>query len=304
MKIWLVGEYGMLGRAVSRAISRRATSHGPIEVIGTDLDCNICDPQVVEEKAAQIRPSVIINCAAYTHVDNAESSLDAAMAVNARGPEHLAVAARTHQSLLIHISTDYVFDGTGKKPYLENDVCSPLGVYGQTKFAGEEAIHAVMKADDRPHYILRTSWLFGQDGGNFVKTMLGLMHEKETLQVVSDQIGRPTYCEDLAERILLLVSSDAKNRIPYGTYHFANRGETSWHGFAKAIFEEATKMAFPLAVKNIDAVDSSAFPRPAPRPAYSVLDTTKIEKALAQQPRPWREALCDYLQHIKESSFV
>lgn len=230
----------------------------------------------------------IINCAAYTQVDLAETELKKAYQVNAMGPHHLGIAGRRHGARVLHFSTDYVFDGKGRTPFSEEFPCTPIGAYGMSKLAGE-----IKLLEEHQHVcIIRTSWLFGYPGKNFVDTMVRLMGEKEQLHVVFDQIGRPTYCKDLAEYSLDLLDEE-------GIFHFANTFETSWYQFAKEIRLQALDLGFPLIVKNIEPISSNEYPTAAQRPLYSTLSTKKIEAYLGRIPRPWQQALYEYLLHVK-----
>jgi dTDP-4-dehydrorhamnose reductase len=280
MKIWVLGSGGMLGSHFMRTLSKLGYTH--LTTSSKEVDIVHCNQ--IEAFLKTHRPTHIINCTGYTQVDNAESEPELAFQVNAQGPKNLGEAARRYQAKVIHFSTDYVFDGQSRTPYKEDDPCSPLGVYGKSKWEGEQ--HLLSSLEDA--CIIRTSWLYGFPGKNFVETMLRLMKEKETVKVVDDQRGRPTYCQDLAEASLKLL--DAR-----GIFHIANSQQTTWFGFANEIANLGKDMGLPLIVKNILPITTEEFPTPAKRPLYSVLDTRKVE-ALNIQPRPWQEALADYLQ--------
>lgn len=283
-KIWICGASGMLGSHFTRLLTQRK-----IPFVANDYQqIDITQLDVVSDFVRKERISHIINCAAYTAVDKAENEQKQAYLVNAIGPHHLGIAGRRHGAHVIHFSTDYVFDGQAKSPYAEDHPCSPLGAYGMSKLAGE------MKLLDEHERacVIRTSWLYGLPGKNFVETMLRLMNEKETLRIVSDQVGRPTYCQDLAETALELLDQE-------GIYHFANSLETSWYHFAKEIYDQAKKLGYHLKVQHIEAIKTSEYPTPAKRPAYSTLSTKKVEKLLGKAPRPWQEALQAYLPQYK-----
>ncbi|MDP1836025.1 MAG: dTDP-4-dehydrorhamnose reductase [Chlamydiales bacterium] len=287
-KLWVCGAAGMLGSHFVRTLTSRN-----IPYIATDRnDVDITQLTAVSEFMRTNRISHIINCAAYTDVDGAEADLKAAYVINAMGPHNLAIAARRHQARLIHISTDFVFDGRSKGiPYDEEHRCSPVGAYGASKMAGEMKV-----LDEFPEAcIIRTSWLFGFPGKNFVNTMLRLMQEKETLRVVSDQKARPTYCQDLVEAALDIMDEE-------GVFHFANSEETSRHQFALAIQQQAQKLGYPLVTQRIDPISTSEYVTAAERPAYSSLCTLKIESLLGRSPRPWQEALDEYLTQHKQNS--
>ena len=205
-------------------------------------------------------------------------------------PTICGIAGRRHGAHVLHFSTDYVFDGKGRTPYSEDHPCTPIGAYGMSKLAGE-----IKLMDEYPHAcVIRTSWLFGHPGRNFVDTMLRLMGEKNELKVVSDQVGRPTYCQDLVEAALDLLDED-------GVYHFANGLETSWYEFAKEIHRQAAELGFPLGMKKIEPITTKEYPTPAKRPSYSTLSTKKIEEYLGRTPRVWHEALNDYLVRMKNN---
>lgn len=277
-KIWVCGSSGMLGTYIVKLL--------PEGHISQKID--ITDREAVSDFVRTNKITHIINCAAYTQVDQAEVEQSQAYQINAMGPQNLGISARKYGARLLHFSTDYVFDGKGNFPYKEEHSCCPISAYGMTKWAGE-----VKLLDELPKgCIIRTSWAFGHPGKNFVETMLRLMKEKEHLRVVFDQIGRPTFCKDLAEVALELLDEE-------GIYHFANASETSWFAFAKEIQLQASQLNFPLKAKIIEAIPTSEYPTPAKRPAYSTLDTKKIEKALGKAPRIWQVALHEYLKGIK-----
>jgi dTDP-4-dehydrorhamnose reductase len=229
---------------------------------------------------AAVKPDVVIHGAAYTHVDAAEEKTDLAWQVNAIATQNIAMACRAVQSSMVYISTDYVFDGKLGRAYTELDSTNPLSVYGISKLAGE--VLARQQTDRL--YVLRTAWLYG-DGPNFVRTMLKLGQERDELTVVDDQHGCPTSTVDLAEAILRILPTQR-----YGTYHAVNSGVTTWYGFAKKIFELAGNNRV-----KVSPVTTQQFVRPAPRPAYSALDTRLLRLAIGWSPRPWEAALAEYL---------
>jgi dTDP-4-dehydrorhamnose reductase len=247
----------------------------------------------IEAVFEAVRPDICINTAAYTAVDRAESDAAGAFAVNRDGIAHLAVTCRAAGTALIHLSTDYVFDGTASRPYREEDAVAPLGIYGRSKWAGEEALRRL----HQEHLIVRTAWLYGHHGSNFVKTMLRLAGERQVVRVVHDQHGCPTWTRDLARALTVLCQrlAPARRACPWGTYHFCGAGQTSWYGFARAIF---TQFSAPEALKiqRVEPIPTAAYPAPARRPAYAVLDCAKIHAAFGITPRPWQESLRDCMQ--------
>ncbi len=258
---------------------RRVAQARDIEFIGMDLpELDITKPETIEAALLEHHPDVVINCAAYTNVDAAESDSETAELVNAVGAGNLAVATCKAELPLIQLSTDYVFDGTKTVPYVESDQVGPQSVYGVTKLGGEERV----EANNHRHFIVRTSWLFGVDGNNFVETMLKLAGEHDELTVVSDQIGCPTWTGHLAEALLDLASSEA-----YGKHHVVASGVGSWYDFAVEIFNQT---GTEITVKP---VTTDQFPRPAKRPAYSVM---RSERSDGPKPLPeWTEGLRNYL---------
>ena len=241
----------------------------------------------MEKALSAYQPVLIINAAAYTNVDKAESEPDLAFAVNRDGPDNLAGACASANLPFIHISTDYVFGGQKKSPYIETDQVSPLGVYGKSKEQGEKMV----RSRTEKHIILRTSWLYGVHGDNFVKTMLSLGREKKAIKVVSDQYGSPTSAADLAEAVLtiadLIISS---SKIIWGTYHYCGQGITTWHEFAKRIFEIAGRHD-AMKVEKIEPIKTIDYPTLAKRPLFSTLDCSLIEKSFGIKAKPWQESL-------------
>ena len=273
---WLVtGARGQLG---SDLLSQLAGA----EVLGVGhSDLDITDAAAVEAAVGDWRPDVLVNAAAYTAVDAAEEHEEAAYAVNATAPGILAAALARHGGSLVHISTDYVFAGDASAPYQTDDPPAPRSAYGRTKLAGE---HAVRERLPDSSYVVRTAWVYGASGPNFVKTMARLESERETVSVVDDQRGSTTWSADLATGLIALAR--ARDSVPAGTYHCTNSGETTWFGFTQAIFEELG--ADPA---RVQPTTTDKFPRPAPRPAYSVLSDTAWRAAGLPPLRTWREAL-------------
>ncbi len=282
--VWLVGCNGMLGRQLQRRFQRTNTP-----LIASDREVDICDIDALRRFTERKPCSWIVNCAAYTAVDAAESDRYNAFALNAKGPENLALVARELDCPLLHISTDYVFDGRLDRPYREDDPTAPQSVYGQSKLAGEQAVRSV----GRDHIILRISWLYGVHGKNFVETMLRLFQEKGQARVVNDQIGAPTYAAVLADNISSLVSTPVKAR---GTFHYADDGEISWYDFACAIAEEALSQGLLGEPPRIEPIPGSQWPTPAKRPDNSRFDKAKAKTELALSILPWRRNLRQYFQ--------
>ncbi len=274
MKILITGAAGQLGHDLITVLE---PDH---KLYPFDIDWDITDTAQVQADCAVIKPDIIINSAAYTDVDGCESNVDLAYRVNAIGPHNLALAACASGIPLVSIGTDFVFDGTKATPYDEFDIPNPQSVYGRSKLAGENLIREVCPR----HYIIRTAWLYGQHGHNFVQTMLRLAGEKDTLTVVNDQIGSPTFSLDLARRIKELMVTGW-----HGTYHVTNAGEASWYYFAKMILRMAGFDA-----DKVKPMTSAELERPAPRPAYSVLANYACELRGLEPMRPWQEALAEY----------
>lgn len=283
MKALVAGAGGMTGAELVRQASALDWSVSAF----TKDELDITDGSEVDGAVARVKPDIVFNAAAYTAVDAAESETEIAMAVNAAGAGNLARAAHVHGAAIVHISTDYVFDGESSEPYQPGDRVAPINVYGESKLAGEIA---VAEACER-HVIVRTSWVYSYEGKNFVRTMLRAAAEGRALRVVNDQHGCPTSSADLAGALIRVGEQIAKATVN-GTYHFCNSGQTTWFEFAKAIFESHPNPP------RITAVSSSEFPTAAKRPAWSVLDTTSFERTFGLTPRHWRDALSDTLKRI------
>ena len=276
MRVLVTGGNGQLGSALVDLLSARTAD----VVLGIDLpDIDITAPDSVREVFAQFAPDVVINCAAWTAVDAAEDHEADALKVNGDGPRVLAEACKAAGAWLVQISTDYVFAGDANTPYAEDARPDPKTAYGRTKLAGEIAVQEVLPG---AHYLVRTAWLYGLQGNNFVKTMLELESVRDNVSVVDDQHGQPTYAGDLAEQILLLLDA----RPPAGIFHATNAGATTWFELTRAIFENIG--ADP---QRVLATDSASFVRPAPRPAYSVLGQDKWQSVGLTPMREWRAAL-------------
>ncbi|MDO7908856.1 dTDP-4-dehydrorhamnose reductase [Paenibacillus sp. JX-17] len=288
MKILITGAKGQLGYDTAKVMT-----HAGHEVLACDRqELDITDLDSCHRVVGQFRPDAIIHCAAYTAVDAAESDVDGAYTVNASGTRNMAVAGERVGSKLVYISTDYVFDGCASQPYREYDNTSPQTVYGQSKRAGEVLVQGLSSK----WFIVRTSWVFGVNGNNFVHTMLKLGQEKPLLQVVHDQIGSPTYTADLAQFITRLIETEK-----YGIYHASNSGACSWYEFTQGILEEAADILGIEVTARLEPCTTEQFPRPAPRPANSVLDHGSIRSNGFSDLRPWREALRDFLFELKDN---
>lgn len=286
-RILLTGAGGQVGWELRRTLGCLG------EVVALDVaDMNLTDAEAMRRTVREIAPTLIVNPAAYTAVDKAESEPAVAHAVNALAPGVLAEEAARTGALLVHYSTDYIFDGSGSTPWREDAAGGPLNVYGTTKLAGE---HAIQTTGCR-HLIFRTSWVYGMRGSNFLLTMRRLMRERPELKIVDDQIGAPTWCRDLAEataQVLSQVVSPAGgfgSAAPWGVYHMTNAGETSWHGFAQAIqaLDEFDEICVPA---HLVPIPTREYPTPARRPLNSRLDNDKLEKTFGLRLRDWREAL-------------
>ncbi|WP_283746685.1 dTDP-4-dehydrorhamnose reductase [Bacillus cereus] len=279
MKVLVTGAKGQLGQDVLCLLENQ-----PWEVYGFGREeLDITNEEQVREKVLSIKPDIIIHTAAYTQVDQAESDEETAFKVNAEGTKYLAQAAEAVEAKFCYVSTDYVFDGTTNKPYKADDQTNPQTVYGRSKLVGEQYTQEYCSKS----YIVRTSWVFGLYGNNFVKMMLRLAEEKKELGVVHDQVGSPTYTTDLASFIINLVQTDK-----YGVYHGSNSGVCSWYEFAKEIFEQSN---IEIVVNPLTTED---FPRPAARPKYSVLDKGMIEESGFEPFQDWKKALKDFLKKV------
>lgn len=258
-------------------------------------ELDISNPDQVVSKVSEVQPQLIINAAAYTAVDKAESESERAYAVNAKGAENLAASAATLGIPLFHISTDYVFSGDAKAPYKETDATGPTGVYGASKLAGEVAVaeHCVQ------HIILRTSWVFGAHGNNFVKTMLRLAQTRDELGVVADQQGCPTSAASIAKALWAMASQYRENgSLNWGTYHFSNAPATTWHGFAEEIFRQTVERKMLGKAPKVNPIKTVDYPTPAQRPAWSVMDCSLIQEKLNIGQSDWRDELSEMLEEL------
>ena len=283
MKILITGARGQLGLTLTDVLSKH-------DLILTDREeLDITNSGAVNKFVSKIKPDVIINAAAYTAVDQAESEKEIANKINVTGPKNLATEAKNVGAIFIHISTDFVLDGKKKTPYTENDQPKPLSIYGQTKYDGEKAVEQI----GGKYYILRTAWLYSPYGKNFVKTIIKLGQEKDKLKVVADQIGCPTYSYDLASAIKNII--EKKSAPPFGLYHFAGDGFCSWFEFAIQIVKLSAGKA------KVFKTTAHEYGLPAARPAYSVLDCSKI-KSLGIKTVPWQESLAKCIKILKSKN--
>ncbi len=290
MKILITGCHGQVGTELMFL----AEAYG-CKALGVDRDTlDITDQSAVNQAMQDYKPEAVINAAAYTAVDKAEGDAQAALAVNATAVAYLAEACAKAAIPLVHISTDYVFDGNKEGAYLEADPVNPLGVYGETKLAGEDAV----KSFCEQYYILRTSWVFSAHGNNFVKTMLSLGAEREELGIVADQYGKPTSAREIARTIYMMLAHDKQ---AWGSYHIAQPESTTWFDFAKAIFSAADKQGLKMKVSTLKAIKTEDYPTPAKRPKNSALDCTKLEQTFELKIQPWAISLSDVMKDLKNA---
>ena len=293
-RILLTGLNGQVGQELQRTLAPLG------EVIGVGRETmDLAQATSIRQAISEARPDVIVNAAAYTAVDKAETEMELAHSINGIAPQIMAEEAQRLGAALFHISTDYVFDGRKNTPYLEDDAPNPIGAYGKSKLVGEEGIR---KTCDR-YIILRTAWVYGTYGkSNFVKTMLRLFASRDEVRVVADQVGTPTWASDIASAIATLLPQlcpEQPQESPLtGIYNFTNSGMSSWYDFAIAIFEEAKQLGFPLKVQRIVPITTSEYPTPAQRPAYSVLSGKKVSAALGTHPPYWRDGLRQMLGEL------
>ncbi|MCF6129786.1 dTDP-4-dehydrorhamnose reductase [Flavobacterium sp. AS60] len=284
MVVLVTGANGQLGQSL-QFIAPMYPNLNFVFCSSADLD--ISDLEKCQTVFSKIKPNYCINAAAYTAVDKAESEPEKAQLINVIGAKNLAVVCKEYETILIHISTDFVFDGNASKPYTENDIPNPTGVYGQTKLDGEKAIQSIFDN----YYIIRTSWVYSRFGNNFMKTMLRLSSERDSISVVNDQIGTPTNAVDLAECLVKIVTSNFQ--LPtsnFGIYNFSNEGQCSWYDFAKEIFRINN-----ISI-NLQSIPTTSFPTPAKRPKYSVLDKSKIKANFGFRINHWEKALAKLQQ--------
>ncbi|MDG3086925.1 dTDP-4-dehydrorhamnose reductase [Vibrio hannami] len=290
MRVLVTGSYGQVGHCLVNQLAGKA------EVLAVDKEqLDITDQAAVYTIVADFEPDYIINAAAHTAVDKAEQEVDLSFAINREGPKYLAEAAESCGAVMLHISTDYVFEGNGLEPYSECDMTCPQGVYGKSKLAGELA---VADACDR-HLILRTAWVFGEHGSNFVKTMLRLAQTRNELNIVGDQIGGPTYAGDIAATLIKMIESvEGGVEITWGVYHYSGMPYVSWYEFAQKIFDTAQRQGVVDEKPTLSSIPTSAYPTPAKRPENSRMNCNKIQTHFGIKPSDWITAL-DNIQAYK-----
>lgn len=296
MRILLLGANGQVGTELQRSLAPlgelvAATRNGRLN---DGAPCEVADldvPAGLEGLVAKAAPDVVVNAAAYTAVDRAENEPEAAFRANAHAPEALARACAARDALLVHYSTDYVFDGSASQPYREDDPTSPLGVYGASKLAGEAAI----ARSGARHMIFRTAWVYAAHGHNFLLTMLRLAAERDALRVVADQIGGPTPAAYIADATAAILARESDRS---GLWHLTCGGRTSWHGFAEAIMAGAVERGLLARAPRVLPIATRDYPTPAARPACSVLDNTRLQRAFGLAPKPWQEGLCSVLDSL------
>lgn len=296
-KILLTGVNGQVGHA----LQKKLTQHEVIALNREQLD--LSDGAAIRRVVQMIQPDLIINPAAYTAVDKAETEPDLAYAINAIAPQILAEEAAKLDAALIHFSTDYVYEGSKTSAYLETDLVNPISVYGKSKLVGEDAIRAV----GLPHLILRTSWVYGAYGKNFLKTIIRLASERDSLRIVADQYGAPTSSESIADAVATLLTAwQPQNSSQTGIYHLTNQGKTSWHGFSCAIVDEYNRLAvsknwpaLKANVENIAGITTAEYPTPAARPANSSLNNDKLNQVFDVTLPDWQVGLKQVMQSIK-----
>lgn len=280
--IVVFGASGQLGQCLKKVAENRGLNGIFFPPEG---EADILNIELLKKVFETYKPGWCINCAAYTAVDKAEDDIDTARKINKTGAENIAALCKEYQSVLIHTSTDFVFKGNKPVPLTEEDVAEPASIYGLTKLEGEQAVAMILN----DHYTLRTSWLYSEYGNNFVKTMLRLGAERDELKIVVDQVGTPTYGMDLADCILHIISGD---KIAYGTYHYSNEGVASWYDFAKAIFDISATRVKILPIKTAE------YPVKAARPAYSVMDKSKIKQTFDVEIPYWRDSLITCINNL------
>ena len=302
-RLLVVGANGQVGRELRRSLATLgevvgATRDGKLDTGEPCLSVDLSDPSALAALVADTAPSVVVNAAAYTAVDKAESDREQAFAVNGEAPGALARACAAAGIPFVHYSTDYVFDGQGARPYREDDPTAPLGVYGAGKLAGEDAV----RASSARHFIFRTAWVYGAHGHNFLRTMLRVGAERDELRVVADQVGSPTPAALIADATAIVLSQVLSGgERPGGTWHLVASGETSWHGFAEAIFDEAAAAGLLARVPTVVPITTADYPTPARRPAYSRLDTSRFQRDFGIDLPDWRQGLAHVIGELAQA---
>jgi dTDP-4-dehydrorhamnose reductase len=282
--IIVFGASGQLGQCIKTVAALKRIDN---IVFLPESEANILDVDGLQKVFEQYKPSYVINCAAYTAVDKAEDDTELAGKINKTGAENLAIQCKNHGAVLIHISTDFVFKGDVAHPLKETDEASPISVYGQTKLDGELAVAAALTE----HFNIRTGWLYSEYANNFVKTMIKLGTDRDELRIIADQVGTPTYAIDLAEFILLVITSQSE---AYGTYHYSNEGVTSWFDFARAIFDISATQVKAVPIRTDE------YPTRATRPSYSVMDKTKAKQTFNIEIPYWRDSLVNCIGKLQQ----
>ena len=291
--VWIVGCNGMLGKEICDILLEQKISY-----FSSDKEIDITDYNQLKKTALESKPSWIVNCSAYTNVDKAEDDAIAAFQINQMGVGNLATIAQDHDIPIIHFSTDYVFDGLNENPVEESEVPNPIGIYGQSKLAGELKLQKICSK----FFVIRTAWLYGKYGKNFVYTMLKLMNEKKELKVVNDQIGTPTWTFDLASLAVKFISENSKE---YGIYHFTNNGKCSWYDFAKEIYGLGKEYnLIQNSEVEVTPCTTGEFPTKAKRPKYSVLSKAKIEKVFNFKIPAWESSLRNFMKGVEKSEIT
>ena len=292
MKVLITGAQGQVGKELTQI----ANEKGFDVVAASRADLDITQAQSVENYITQCQPDIVINAAAFTAVDKAESEQDLAFAINRDGAKNIAGACKKQNIPLLHISTDYVFDGTKSESYSEDDTVSPLGVYGESKWQGEEAIRQGLSN----YIILRVAWVFGAQGNNFVKTMLRLGHDRDELNVVADQFGGPSPAKNIAQTLIDLVEQYQKNNnLAWGTYHYCGNQKTTWYDFAKEIFKQAFELKLLNKEVKVNPITTAEYPTAAKRPENSMLNCSKLRSTFGIEMPEWKKALKQVLMELK-----
>ena len=293
MSVWLIGNQGMLGAEVQTLLNENKAHY-----LSSDQEVDIGDKTALQAYVREHHRNKlewIINCSGYTAVDQAEDEPEQAFRINAEGVRNIAETAKTLDAAVIHISTDYVFAGDKRSAYREEDPTTPIGAYAKSKLQGEQYVQDTLTK----YHILRTAWLYGSRGNNFVRTMLRLFQERDTVQVVSDQWGSPTYARDLAGMILHIIKTDKRE---YRIYHYTNEGKTNWHGFAEEIYRQARRIGLLTREVRIMPITTEQYPTRAKRPKYSYLSKEKIQKAFGISIRSWQEALQECIAELGKNA--